>query len=60
MHFLLDVDAETQAAEMEKEESWEQAKMVFANSLGKDATLVKDEMTNINICKRHHQLQCSF
>jgi GTPase len=47
----LGVDAETLAAEMEKEESWDQAKTAFANSLGKDATLIKDEITNVKNTK---------
>jgi hypothetical protein len=48
---VLGVDAETLAAEMEKEESWEQAKTAFANSLGKDATLIKDEMSTVKNTK---------
>jgi hypothetical protein len=47
----LGIDEETLAAEMEKDESWEQAKTAFANSLGADATLVKHEMTTIKDTK---------
>jgi hypothetical protein len=41
------IDESTLSAEMEKEESWEQAKTAFVNSMGPDANLVKDEMTTL-------------
>ena len=36
---------------MEKKESWEQAKKAFVNSVGSDATLIKDEMTTVKNTK---------
>jgi hypothetical protein len=44
---LMGIDEATLSAEMEKEESWEQAKSAFMNSMGPDATLVKSEMTTL-------------
>ncbi len=41
------IDEATLGAEMDKEESWEQAKTAFMGSMGATATLVKDEMTTI-------------
>ena len=41
------IDEATLNAEMEKEESWEQARTAFMGSLGAGATLVKDEMTTL-------------
>lgn len=41
------IDESTLSAEMEKEESWEQAKTAFVNGLGSEANLVKDEMTTL-------------
>lgn len=48
---LMGIDAPTLAAEMDKEESWEQAKNAFMNSLGTDATLIKEEMLNMRNTK---------
>lgn len=47
----LGIDAETLANEMEKEESWEQAKIAFSSSLGSDGTLIKDEMITVKNTK---------
>jgi hypothetical protein len=44
---LMGIDEATLSAEMDKEESWEQAKSAFMNSMGPDATLVKSEMTTL-------------
>lgn len=41
------IDEATLSTEMEKEESWEQAKTAFVNSMGTEANLVKDEMTTL-------------
>ena len=41
------IDEATLTAEMEKEESWEQAKNALVGSMGAEATLIKDEMTTI-------------
>lgn len=41
------IDEATLSAEMEKEESWEQAKNAFMGSMGKEATLVNDEITTL-------------
>lgn len=41
------IDEATLSAEMEKEESWEQAKTAFIVSFGGEGKLVNDEMTTI-------------
>lgn len=43
----LGMNATALAAQMEKKESWEQIKIAFMKSLGQDATLIKDEMTQL-------------
>ncbi len=47
LNVLMGVDAATLAAEMEKEETWEQAKTAFVTSMGPDVKLIKEEMTTI-------------
>jgi hypothetical protein len=44
---LAGIDEATLAAEMEKEEFWEQAKTGFMGSVGAGGTLVKDEVISI-------------
>lgn len=47
LQVMMGIDAATLETEMEKEESWEQAKNGFVASMGADAKLIKDEMTTV-------------
>jgi hypothetical protein len=44
---LMGIDEAALSEEMEKEESWEQAKTAFVTTIGTEATLVQDEMITI-------------
>lgn len=48
---LMGIDAATLETEMDKQESWDDAKTAFMSSMGADAKLIKDEMTSIHHTK---------
>ncbi len=47
LQILMGIDAAALETEMEKEESWEQAKTAFMNGMGPEAKLIKNEMTQV-------------
>jgi hypothetical protein len=51
LQVMMGIDAATLESEMGKEESWDQAKSLFVNSMGPEAKLIKDEMTTVKNTK---------